>query len=355
MRRFVIWVHRWLGLSVGLAFVLIGLSGTLLAYAPAIENGLYPALARPLPADWRAHRARVLAAFERRHPGDVVLVRFPNDTHSAYQLYLRDGAQEFADPLTAKPLVERPALGDPIMVARALHTHLFAGAAGERVLGWLGIAMLALLTTAVWTWWPRRGRWRAAFRKPQSALPLAWWHKTTGIAGVILLGFVTLTGVALIFYLPAQALLTAALGGRPPAAPPAVTSTTTGAIDWPAVFTTLDRALPEGRTVYFYPPHTADAPLRFRKRMPGELHPYGRSVVELTRNGRLLYANDASAAGAGMRATNDIYPLHSGRAGSPAWRAVVAAAGIAPLFFFATGAWMWLRRRNKRRLSTVRN
>lgn len=352
MRRLVIRLHRWLGLSVGLVFVLIGLSGTILAYAPAIEDAIYPVLARPLPANWRTHRARVLATLERRHPDDILIVRFPGSVHSAYQLYLTDGSQIYVDPTTGQTLVSRAALGDPVMIARALHTELLAGATGERVLGWLGFAMLALLATAVWTWWPRRGGWRANFKRPRSMrlVPqLAWWHKTVGVAGITLLAFITLTGVALIFYLPTQAVLTATLGGRPPSPPVVVTAPATGSIDWPAVFATLDRALPQGRTVYFYPPHAADAPLRFRKRMPGELHPYGRSVVELSRDGRLVYAHDVSAAGAGMRATNDIYPLHSGRAGSPVWRIIVAAVGVAPLFFFVTGLWLWYSRRNKKR------
>lgn len=357
MRRLIVRLHRWLGFSVGVLFVLIGLSGSALVYAPEIERQMYPSLAQDLPAGWRAFRPALLARFAARD--GLVLVRFPGGEYNAYQLYLQDGAQEFRDPVDGRLLVQRGLLGDFVIAAREFHTALFGGATGERTLGWLGLAMLALLAGGIWLWWPRGGRWRHAFRRPsplssqrlfRSRPQLVWWHKTLGIVIVAPLLLITLTGTALIFYYPAQALLTTAFGGKPPELPTRVPGAGTGDTDWQAVVAMLDRTLPAGRTVFFYPPQDPRAPLLFRKRMPGELHPNGRSYVALAGDGKLLYARDASAAAAGMQATNTIYPLHSGKVDAPVYRAVVLCLGLVPLFFFATGIWTWyLRRHNGRR------
>ncbi|HET7371336.1 MAG TPA: PepSY-associated TM helix domain-containing protein [Gammaproteobacteria bacterium] len=356
-RGLIVRLHRWLGFSAGTIFVLIGLSGSVLVYAPEIERQLYPALARDLPGNWRDFRPRVLERFAAGHPpGDVVLVRFPGNTYNAYQLYLRDGSQEFRDSTDGRLLARRGPLGDFVIAARTLHTELLAGAAGEQVLGWLGLAMLALLAGGIWIWLPRGGRWRNAFRRPrpmpaqrlyQSRPQLIWWHKTLGIVIVTPLLLVTLTGTALIFYGPAQALLTAAFGGQPPEIPARVAAPRASDIQWRNVFATLDRTLPRGRTVFYYPPQQAESPLLFRKRMPEELHPNGRSFIALGRDGGLLFANDASVAAAGMQATHAIYPLHSGKLGVPWYRSLVAALGVAPLVFFITGTWgWWLKRRS---------
>lgn len=363
MRFCALRLHRWLGISVGVVFTFIAMSGSVLVFAPEIENQLYPILARSLPANWRAHRPQVFAAFERAHaPGQILLIRFPTARHSAYQLYLRDGSQEFRNPVTGKLLIARKPLGDLVMLARSLHTELLTGKIGEQVLGWLGLIALVLLVTGIWLWLPRRGRWRDAFQRPHP-LPsrptahlrqqLVWCHKTLGIITVAPLLLVTLTGAALIFYAPAQTLLTAAFGGQPPELPIRVSPPRATRIDWPAVFTTLDRTLPQGRTVFFYPPQQNDAPLLFRKHMPGELHPNGRSFIALTRTGLLLFASDASRGAGGLRAANAIYPLHSGRLDLPRYRALITLLGVMPLLFLATGLCMWRLRSRATRKKTL--
>lgn len=347
--RFIARLHRWLGLSIGIVFVLIGLSGSVLVYAPSIVRFLYPVLERPLPANWRDFRPRVFESIAAQYtPGEVLVVRFPGTEYPAYQLYLRDGAQEFRDVLSGRRLLHRGPLDDIVIIARTFHTELFGGATGEQVLGWLGFAMLALLAGGLWTWLPRRTHWRHVLHRPRIRRvhpQLTWWHKTLGVVIVGPLLLVTLTGTALIFYAPAQALLTTALGGKPPAPPSHVVPPRAASTDWPAVFNTLDRTLPAGRTVFFYPPQ-GDQPLLFRKQMPGELHPNGRSYIALTRIGKLLFANDASRAAAGMQAANAIYPLHSGRLDLAWYRALIALLGVMPLLFFASGLCMW-RLRNR--------
>lgn len=340
--------HRWLGLSVGALFVLTGLSGSLLAYELELSSLLYPELSSPLPAEWRAQRAELLAEINSAYPaGRISVVRFPADNRGVYEIYLENGERHYRDPLDGELLLAREPLGDPLTVAAELHIHLLAGETGERVLGWLGLAMLALLLAGLWLWWPRPNEWRSVLQPPGSRRlrpQLFWWHKTIGVATLILLLLVTLTGVGMVFYETAQRLLTGAFGGTPAELPTSV-EPSASSTDWRQVVHSLDRTLPAGRTVYFYPPAQPDAPLLFRKKLPAELHPNGRSFVAVTKSGKVVAAVDDTQSGAGLKATHAIYPLHAGNIGNGIYRALVAIAGILPAVFFATGFVLWRMRR----------
>lgn len=345
-------LHRWLGLTVGFVFVVAGLTGSLLAYAPELTGALFPAIDGPPPANWRAARAQVFERTLSEHAmGDVTLIRLPNDQQGAYEIYLADETLEYRDALSGDVVLVRTPTSDVLSFARELHTHLLMGHEGEELLGWLGVAMLVLVATGLWLWWPRFRMWRFAFARPRStalAPQLFWWHKTVGFISLATLFFVTLTGVAMVFYYPAQRVLTGLFGGEAPVVPQTVPANTAVAgTNWNAVVSALDATLPEGRTVFLYPPASVNDVLLFRKQMPGELHPNGRSFIAMTPAAGVLHASDASALAAGMRATNAIYPLHSGKTPSETWRFVVFLMGLAPAFFFVTGLWLWLLRRRR--------
>jgi len=346
LRAAGIFLHRWLGLTVGFVFLIAGLTGTLLAYAPELTGWMFPVIDGPPPENWQFRRAEILKRVSVEHAqGDVTLIRFPNMDQGAYEIYLANDALEYRDALNGDVVLTRTPYSDLLSFSRELHTHLLMGHEGEELLGWLGVAMLVLVATGLWLWWPRFGMWRFAFRQPRStalAPQLFWWHKTVGFISLATLFFVTLTGVAMVFYTPAQKILTGMFGGEPPVIPSTLPadSPATGT-NWSRVLAALDGTLPAGRTVFFYPPSTSNDVLRFRKQMPGELHPNGRSFIALAPDGELLHASDATTLAAGMRATNAIYPLHAGKADSETWRLVVALMGLAPLFFFVTGLWLW--------------
>ncbi len=349
-------LHRWLGITVGLVFMVTGLTGAVITYAPELTGMLFPAIDGPAPAGWMQRRAAILDITMAAHArGDVTLIRFPTEQQGAYEIYLADESHEYRDALTGDVVLVRTPLSDVLNFSRDLHTHLMMGHDGEELLGWLGVAMLVLVATGLWLWWPRFGLWRTAFAKPRSSAlspQLFWLHKTIGFVALPVLFFVTLTGVGMVFYYPAQALLTGMLGGEAPVIPQTLPADAAGeATDWNAVIAALDTTLPDGRTVFVSPQEKPDDVLMFRKQMPGELHPNGRSFIAITPAGDVLHATDASRLEAGMRATHAIYPLHSGKTPSETWRFLVFLAGIAPTFFFITGFWLWrLRRRRARRV-----
>lgn len=253
LRTTAVFLHRWLGLLVGIVFSVVGLSGTIVTFAPELTRMTYPVLDGPLPAGHEQARAAVLAAITREYPrGTVGLVRFPDAALPAYELWLADESRDYRHAVSGELLLHRELDDDLLSFARELHVSLLAGHNGERVLGWLGLGMLVLLITGLWLWCPRNGAWRTIFRIPPVfgwRPQLYYWHKTVGIASLLLLLFVTLTGTAIVFYTPVQIALTTVFGGRPEV-PPRFELSAAATTDWSAVFGTLDATLPEGRTVF---------------------------------------------------------------------------------------------------------
>lgn len=347
LRAAGVFLHRWIGLTAGLVFVIAGLSGSVLAYAQPIRNFFHPELAGPPPQDWLQQRAEVLEGFSA--DTTIRTIRFPSEELGVYEIHHHDERVSYRDALNGELVLDGSAIIAVIVFLRDLHIHLLAGETGEQVMGWIGVMLLALLLTGIWTWWPRASGWRFVFRYPKSGrlLPqLYWWHKSAGIVVLPLLFFVTLTGVGMVFYAIAQSLLTSLFGGEPLAVP-GTHQAASDAYDWAAIVQSLDHTLPDGRTVYLYLPATAEATVRFRKKLPDELHPNGRSFIAMTRGGEILHANDATTLAAGMRATHAIYPLHSGKAGSETWRFAVFLAGLFPAIFFITGFILWRKKTSR--------
>jgi uncharacterized iron-regulated membrane protein len=67
-RRIALRLHRWLGLGLGGVFVLLGLTGSFLAFYTEIDELLEPALLQPGPPPQVKTWQSVLEALQRAHP-----------------------------------------------------------------------------------------------------------------------------------------------------------------------------------------------------------------------------------------------------------------------------------------------
>ncbi|HEX7113094.1 MAG TPA: PepSY domain-containing protein, partial [Mizugakiibacter sp.] len=192
-------LHLWLGLSAGLAFTLVALSGTVLAFQRELLLWQHPELRRPLPD--RAQLAAVLDALGgAARPAGLTALDLPTPALPVWQLYFADGARRYLDPQTGALLLTRTPSDDALLWLRELHTHLLAGARGEQVLGAVGLLALCLLLSGLWLAWPRRGALLASLR-PHAQPPIRrWvsWHRSLGVLTLPLLLTVTATGTAMV-------------------------------------------------------------------------------------------------------------------------------------------------------------
>ncbi|HEY8586164.1 MAG TPA: PepSY-associated TM helix domain-containing protein [Rhodanobacter sp.] len=352
VRSWIRRLHLWVGLSVGLLYALIALSGSVLVLQGPLLPIMHPQLtAHSLPN--HAMRAAVLADIARdwRARG-LRSADLPTTALPVWQLYFSDGSRRYLDPANGKLLLTRSPGSDLLLTLRDWHTHLVAGEAGEALLGILGWITLALLISGVWLWWPGRHKLRASLRTCTQPPARRWlsWHRSIGVISLPLLVLITLTGTLMVYSGGTRQALQTLFGDAPTVPAQDLVVPRAQEIDWSAVLDAAHRALPGAELRRITLPSAGNARVTIRARMPAEWHPVGRSQVGIDPyRAQVLSIVDATADGTGARVSNAIYPLHAGSVGGITGQLLVVLAGLLPPFFLITGFLYWRARRQRGR------
>lgn len=351
-------VHLWLGLSLGLLFAVLGLTGSALVFYTGMDATLHPVVeAGPgdLPLGlispvW--DRALATGRARWHHPGDKWTLEVTGEGGPIpARYYPASGHGHHTDRVMVwfSPDGTRIVRAEPwgrylMSWLYQLHMALLAGDLGGQVVGWSGVAMLVLLVSGIAAWWPR-GSWRKAlaFKRDAATIRrLRDLHKLSGLWSMVLLFVLVGTGVLLALPAVTQALLA-------PAAVPAPVSAGGGERQVTIVqaFGAAHEALPDGRIVFIDMPGAGDAPIRVRLQVPGDPHRrFPGSYVFIDQlSGRVLAVHDVRRANTGTTMASWVRTLHDGTVGGMATRILAVLIGFVPTVLLATGVLHWLRRR----------
>lgn len=341
-------LHLWLGLSVGLAFAVLALSGTVLAYQTELLRWRHPELfqhALPTPEQRAAVLQRIA---DTRWPAPLRGVDMPSAALPVWQLFLTGERRVYLDPADGRELLVRSKDSDAVLWLRDLHTHLLSGKHGETALGILGLAELALILIGLALWWPRPGHWRHAVSMYAQPPTRRWrsWHQGIGAMLFPLLLLSTLTGVALVYKDTTRTALATLFGdstSKPPKAP--VVTPREAPLHWAESLAAAQAALPAAELRRITLPSDRNAALTIRARGPDEWNAVGRSIVVVDPyTATVLSVHDAQEQGSGARLSEKIYPVHAGAVGGPSWQLLIAVVGVLPAFFLVTGFLFWRTR-----------
>lgn len=252
-----------------------------------------------------------------------------------------------------------PAMGRSgfIRTMHDLHGNLLIpGREGREVVGWLGVVMLVLGVSGVVMWWPRAGRWKAAFLIGKGAKGLRLHRELHGAAGIwslLVFMLVSVSGVYLVF----PQTLTEAVSVVSPAREPRsvmnahtvepVRGTRPAGVE--EMIAIAREAVPDAALRGLFLPTRPNQPARATLVLPDSAHgapgitafidPWKRSVIEV-RDPRTYSAGDTIVAWQ--------RPLHAGEGLGIVWAILVFASGILPPLFCITGiAMWWIKRRNR--------
>ena len=342
-------VHRWIGLALAIPVVLVALSGGLLLFKGPYYRFRFPELANPITATEAHGYASAIERIEREFGARIRVVKFPREGANAFHLYLSDGSEAFVHPVSGAVLSRwHPHESLPAFLFQ-LHAHLLAGTPGEVVNGFIALLLVFLGLTGLILWWPRRA---AAFRLaraiPRSAAPadLLRSHAASGVLLVLPVIVFAATGAGLVFYEPASRLATALMDRRAPEAPSAVVPISTAPQrPWTEILAAVRTALPEAGPRMYYPGGDGNAVLTFRKSLPGEWHPNGRSYVLVDPyEARVVQTIDARTQGAGTRLMHALYPVHAAPVGGAGLVLLAMISAIGLTYLAIGGSYAFLAR-----------
>lgn len=354
---------------MGAWFVLVGLTGSLLVWHAELDRALNPRWFSPRASCGATATpvATSLALFAAAAPGGAaVQVMRPTAPGAAYIVWQKPGSdgqrvQHFIDPSCGKHLGRRT--WGAVRMDRAqlvpalyeLHRSLLSGEVGHSVVGFAGLVLLGVAITGALTAWPRhatRADWKRVLTVKPGAVPHRRYydlHRATGMWLVLFLLLMCLTGAYLCFPKQGRALVASVLPTLPTsmrtpdpsqrshsANPDALISHAEGL--WPAAEWTRIQLPADGSDTY---------DIRLLQR--GEpWRDTGDTRVSMSATKQVVDLRNPLQAPAGDTVVSWLFPLHSGEAFGILGRLAWTLFGLAPPLLFATGLWLWWKRRKQK-------
>jgi uncharacterized iron-regulated membrane protein len=370
IRRYLLKLHLYLGLSLGGAFALLGLTGSFLVFYPEIDRWLNPELVNHSVTQptlsvqaWFDHLHTQFP--ERKGPWRIEIPRSTDQV--VFARYLKP---EETDPNVFAPMVVAldPNSG-AVLNARMwgdylvtwvydLHYSLLMGKSGTVLVSLLGMALLVSVVLGVYLWLPRgRQRLIKAIPKIRTGSKKAVYdlHSYTGAYGAVLLLLMVVTGVGLAtpqWVEPVVNLFSVRMEKQ----------TVYSAVPMPDTKRiTADQALSAGLAVF----PTAklrwiEAPIKvedvyvLRLQQPNEpSQRFPKTFVWIDQfSGEVLASRDALKVSSGDVFFDWLHPLHNGEAFGLTGRILAFVSGLLPLALLLTG---WIRWRQKRKAKWIAN
>lgn len=375
-------IHLWTGLILCLPLVLLGITGSILVVEDELRglSGDTPAQAmadgpmQPVSAILAAARAAAPAGAQ---PGFLILPEEPGRPAVVRLVAARNGergGERGGAPQGGPPQGPMGMLSiDPVSLAvvgdanpaqasggflRTVHilhgNLLIRDRSGREIVGWLGVAMLVLGVSGLVLWWPRPGRWKAAFTVKSGARGVRLHrdlHGAVGIWSLAVFIVVTFSGVYLAFPQSLGAGVSSVLPARDLRAAVTV-QPVKGAtpIDVDRAVALARKALPGAELRSVSPPARPDQAYRIGLAAVGQAHGAPTATVFVDPwTARVAEVRDPATYSAGETVMAWQRPLHAGEGLGPLWKWAVFLSGVLPPLFAVTGTWMWWLKRKARR------
>ncbi|MCX7293142.1 PepSY-associated TM helix domain-containing protein [Janthinobacterium sp.] len=373
-------LHLYAGLWFGALFVLLGLTGSAIAWMPELDAYLNPTLLQAsTPAAGQVLRVTpntVQAVVDQLTAdpayGKPAQLNPPADARDVYVASYRQAGkpspfsqaivrQVMVDPYTLQVKGERDwgrfGLTRPLLMSGMFHLHryLLTGDTGKTVTGISGVLLLLMALSGIYLWWPRM-QWTAVKRALTVSHGGSWprfnytLHKAAGFFAAPVLAVIAFSGIY--FNLPQLVVPLVDLVSTVPDTAKLNNVQQDGALlDAGAAMAAAQLLYPQARVSRIVLPAKKDQPYDIRVRQPDEIaHGDGATRITLdARSGLPLRIRDPLTASYGERFLGWQFPLHSGQAFGVAGRSFITLFGLMPLLFMLTGTLVWWKRQRGRK------
>jgi uncharacterized iron-regulated membrane protein len=381
LRRAIFQIHLWVGIVVALYAVVIGVSGSILVFAPEMERALEPHLQLVSPGGGNASLQTLWDQLRATHPKKRVYVLTPTQAtnrSASFLLVPRHGSWKsrmetvYFNPHSGEILGNRTGRRGLVAWVSDLHNHLLAGGSGRFVNGILGIGLILMGLSGAIIWWPGKLRWK------RSLLILRWtnwkrfgWdlHSAVGFWSCVALLAVSFTGVYIVFPKAVTRLTLAVVGGTHPTAqlpgtlsttplPTPSTSRNTAPLKLDQIVAIAQRAMPEKEPLAFLAFPGGPGENFTARQYSSASHLRFRTVDIDPSTGKILKRFDSAQAPLETRLRLYFTSIHDGLFGGSGVLGLLVKilwvlVGLAPATLGITGLIMYWNRFLKPKLRTM--
>ncbi|HWY67509.1 MAG TPA: PepSY-associated TM helix domain-containing protein [Terriglobales bacterium] len=356
MRKLLLNLHLWAGLTAALFLFLLGVSGALVAFEGEIDRALNAKLSyvhpegQPLSLD--AITARLLAA----NPG-AKIEEFGLPQRADFSLFvgLKDASGKnlalFMNPYTGEVLGSDDQANHFANKVHQFHTHLLVGEIADEITGWSSVFLLVLSITGIVLWWPRKlFRLSWDFLRGEGSLKRFNYdlHNLVGVASSIFLFIFAWTGIC-IHWEREVGKLAQQLSSTPAVRPvsPEIPASGSVPLSPDRIVQIAHNTLPEARITGIQLPESPKQAITIGLKFPEDHTPAGRSRIRIDAySGKVLQvqsSRDMSAAVKYARIWNR--ELHTGDIFNLPMRILAAFFSLMLPILAITGPLIWWNRR----------
>lgn len=367
--------HKIIGLFLGLVFVLIGLSGSILAFREDIDERLnyslmrvasphnasfkiiseiYSSAIQAIPKDAKVERLMM-----PRHKNAAAILTYIVETDDLDSYFY----EVFINPYTAKVTGQRLKIhgedqfSQPIIqILMAFHWTLLLGANNAYLIGFIGIFFFFSAFAGLYLWWLKNKNWRLGLTvKWQASSERITYdlHKNIGFYGSAFLIIMTATGAAMIFKPVTQKVtsLFSTVSGEPNFGK-SKPSAQHEPIHITQAIVIANRVFKDGKIFSISLPNSPTGVFIVGKMLdsePNKSRTY-RNVSIDQYSGEILQIQDPENFTAGEKLFEWLFPVHTGEIFGEYGRPVLLLIGLLPLALFTTGLMRWRQKRHSRKM-----
>jgi len=356
MRKLIFNLHLYVALIAASFVIILGLTGSIMAFETEFDRLLHRKLAYVAPGAHALSLVEIGTTVAKSFPGERIQAYFPSTAPelSCYVIVEKSGGV-YLNPYTGQILGVRPNKREFLDYVHQLHLRLGwqrQGDPGKKIMSWVGVAMLFLLLSGLFLWWPVK---RVTIQRGASGRRL-WFdlHNAVGIFSLLFLMTLTITGIMIGFEQSTNPMLYKITGSQPSAMPKTFPPAPPGAvpISVDQALETARNALPGATPFAIFVPGPKGA-YRIALRYPEDRTSGGRSRVLVDQyTGGVLFSEGSRTAPAGARVAITNRAIHTGDIFGIPSKAVMSLASLLLVLQCASGLVMrWKRIRAKRRSS----
>lgn len=352
MRKILLTLHFYVALIAGVFIVILGLTGSIMAFEQEIDHVFHRKLYNVTPQSRSLSLADIGPIVTRTFPGEPIRgFGIATEPGMSYQVATRK-RMVFINQYTGEILGDMTgsdAISTFLGMVHQLHLRLLIRSKadpGKYIESFAGLAIIFLSLTGLYLWWPVKRvkvNWNATAQRLYFDL-----HNSVGFFSLIFLLILATTGVVIGFDETTTPFFFKITGSDPPARMPrnsAPHSPDVQPIPLDQVVEIARAAIPGAA------PFAIDVPgpngnYFVRARYPEDLTPGGRSIVILDQyTGKVLFQQNSRTVGGGTHMVIANRAIHTGDIFGIPSKIVMSLASLAVVVQLLTGLTMWWKRR----------
>lgn len=375
LKKTILNIHRWLGLTSGLVVFILGITGCIYAFVDELKPVVYrqrmfveaPEGARRLPMNvirekaqaaigqaYKLQLAEVPMAANRSVSFRTLKV---NPEGLVYATYMEYFYRIYVDPYTGAVLKIENTKWEFFNTVVNLHINLLLGPKiGATIVNWSVLIFVVMLISGIVLWWPGNKaaakqrfsfKWKITTKWKRKNYDL---HNILGFYSMIILLIIAITGLAFSYQWVSNGIQWIANGGKPTVLPAPVLSDTTrpGVYSLEKILADAAVKAPEGTTFFVGIPKDDKAAVSVFARNDGKpLYKAVRMQYD-QRSATMLTRRAFADMGNGERINAMNYDMHVGAVLGIPGKILAFLASLIAASLPVTGFYIWWGRRNKK-------